>query len=141
MRRVYVASSWRNIYQPHVCEELKAWGHHIYDFRNPPNKAGFHWRDVEEDWQNWNMPKYRELLTSSEHAAHGYVADLRGLEWCDTCLLVLPCGRSAHIEAGYAKGRGKCLIIFIPEPIEPDLMYLMADSICLSMEEVLKELP
>lgn len=140
MHRVYVASSWRNVYQPSVVSDLLHAGHHVYDFRNPPGKAGFKWSDIELDWKSWDMGHYRELLTTHREAAHGFVADMRGLEWSDTCLLVLPCGRSAHLEAGYAKGRGKRLIIFIPEPIEPDLMYLMSDTICLSMAEVLEEL-
>lgn len=136
MRRIYVASSWRNEYQPTVVKDLRQWGHEAYDFRNPPFKTGFKWSDIEKDWQTWDRERYRELLTTSPIASHGYTADRRAMQWADTCLLVLPCGRSAHLEAGYFHGANKRLVIFIPEPIEPDLMYLMADYICLTMSEV-----
>ena len=64
---------------------------------------------------------------------------MRGMEWADTCVLVLPCGRSAHLEAGWFKGRGKRLIVLL-EDMEPELMALMADRLCLSIAEVLREL-
>jgi hypothetical protein len=140
MRRIYVASSWRNPYQPDMVSLLTLAGHQVYDFRNPPNKAGFHWREVEEGWQTWTMPQYRELLLTNRDAAFGFAADYRGMQWADTCVLVNPCGRSAHLEAGYFNGAGKRLIVYIPESIEPDLMYLMAQDICLTHEEVLEAL-
>jgi len=140
MSRIYVASSWRNEYQPSVVSQLIEHGHKVYDFRNPPGKAGFKWKDIEEDWMQWDLHRYRELLLNHPAAAHGYIADYRGMQWADTCVLVLPCGRSAHLEAGYFNGANKRLIIYIPEPIEPDLMYLMANYICLSMLEVIEVL-
>ena len=88
----------------------------------------------------WDLKRYKTLLTTTAEASHGFTADMRGLKWCDTCLLVLPCGRSAHLEAGWAAGAGKRLLIYLPEPIEPDLMYLLADTICLSMDEIKAEL-
>ncbi len=136
MSRIYVASSWRNQYQPAVVEDLRRVGHQCYDFRNPPWKAGFQWNDIEEGWQAWDMLRYRQLLTTTPDAAYGFLADYKAMQWADTCVLVLPCGRSAHLEAGYFNGANKRLIILIPEPIEPDLMYLMAQHICLNMSEV-----
>ena len=35
MARIYVASSWRNKYQPEVVAALRKAGHEVYDFRNP----------------------------------------------------------------------------------------------------------
>jgi hypothetical protein len=140
MRRIYVASSWRNKYQPEVVACVRSMDHQVYDFRNPPGKAGFQWKDIEDDWQNWTMDRYRTLLQTTPDAVFGFVADYRAMQWADTCLLVLPCGRSAHLEAGYFNGAKKQLVIYIPEPIEPDSMYLMANHICLSMDEVRKVL-
>lgn len=135
MSRIYVASSWRNQYQPTVVKALRERRHEVYDFRNPPDKAGFQWKDVEEGWQSWTMEQYRKLLLTHPDAARGFLADYRGMQWAEACLLVLPCGRSAHLEAGYFNGAGKRLVICIPEPVEPDLMYLMAQEICLSIPE------
>jgi hypothetical protein len=140
MARIYVASSWRNAYQPEVVNLLRDNQHQVYDFRNPPGKAGFKWNDIEEGWMQWDLKKYRHLLTTTPEAAHGFIADYRAMQWADTCVLVLPCGRSAHLEAGYFNGANKRLIIYIPESIEPDLMYLMANKIVLSKEELIAEL-
>jgi hypothetical protein len=140
MSRIYVASSWRNQYQPAVITDLRHAGHQCYDFRNPSNKAGFQWKDIEDGWQTWTMERYRELLLGTSDAGFGFAVDYRAMQWADTCVLVLPCGRSAHLEAGYFNGANKRLIILIPEPIEPDLMYLMAQHICLNMSEVLDAL-
>lgn len=38
MSRIYVASSWRNPYQPGIVDLLRMHGHKAYDFRNPPGK-------------------------------------------------------------------------------------------------------
>ena len=139
MSRIYVASSWRNLYQPAVLKLLTDNGHEVYDFRNPPNATGFSWKELDPNWTQWSMEQYRQMLLT-ERAVEGFGADMNGLRWCDTCLLVLPCGRSAHLEAGWAIGNGKRLIIYIPEHIEPDLMYLMADKICLYVQEILEAL-
>ncbi len=140
MRRIYVASSWRNNIQPEVVGRLRSEGHEVYDFKNPPNKAGFAWQQLDTEWENWTAREYREKLLSNPDAAAGYMADFRAMEWADTCVLVLPCGRSAHLEAGWFAGRGKRCIILTRDGEEPELMALMANAICVNMDEVLKEL-
>ena len=40
-----------------------------------------------------------------------FSADLDALKWADTCVLVLPCGRSAHTEAGWMAGAGKKVVV------------------------------
>ena len=40
---------------------------------------------------------------------------------------MLPCGRSAHTEAGWMAGAGKKVIAYIPEKEDPELMYKMFD--------------
>ena len=56
-------------------------------------------------------------------AERQFKADIDALNWADTCVLVLPCGRSAHTEAGWMAGAGKKVIAYIPEQVEPELMY------------------
>ncbi len=66
---------------------------------------------------------------SNPIALHGFKYDKEGLDWCDTCVLLLPCGKSAHLEAGYAIGQGKpTLVVLHPDRFEPELMYLLAGS-------------
>lgn len=40
MANIYVASIWRNLYYPEVMKRLRAEGHQVYDFRNPPHGLG-----------------------------------------------------------------------------------------------------
>jgi hypothetical protein len=57
------------------------------------------------------------------------------LKWCDTCVLVLPCGRSAHLEAGWAAGAGKFTVGLLADG-EPDLMWKMLDYLCWDLAAV-----
>lgn len=138
MARIYVASSWRNDLQPWIVELLRENGHEVYDFRNPPSGVpGFAWSEIDPHWKAWSAEDYRELLTTNPIAARGFMSDLRGMQWADTCVLVLPCGRSAHLEAGWFCGQGKRCIILTHDGEEPELMALLATDICVSAGEVL----
>lgn len=54
------------------------------------------------------------------------------------CLLVLPCGRSAHTEAGWMAGMGKRVIVYIPEMQEPELMYKLFDEVVDNLDDLVK---
>ncbi len=136
MAKIYVASSWRNPFYPDVVDALRKAGHDVYDFRNPPHGgSGFHWTDIDENAPNWTFDKYTEGL-GHPLAEKQFAADLEALEWADTCVLVLPCGRSAHTEAGWCKGMGKLTLVYIPEMQEPELMYKLFDGATDSLEEL-----
>lgn len=60
------------------------------------------------------------------------------MEWADTCVLVLPCGRSAHTEAGWFAGRGCKTIAYIPEMQEAELMYKLFSTVTGSLDELVK---
>ena len=129
MASIYVASSWRNPYYPEVVKRLKAEGHYVYDFRNPPHGGtGFHWTDVDENAPNWTFEEYEKGL-NHPLAECQFAADLEAMQQADTCVLVLPCGRSAHTEAGWMAGKGKRVIVYIPEMVEPGLMYKLFDDV------------
>lgn len=139
-RRIYVASSWRNKFQPGVVGMLRTVGHEVYDFRNPkPGNHGFHWSAIDPEWQAWEPEAYRGAL-ADDVASQGFANDFSAMQWADTGVLVLPSGRSAHLEAGYFNGAGKPLYILLIEPQEPELMYLMANEICLSLSELVESL-
>lgn len=133
--RIYVASSWRNTIQPSVVDALRTAGHDVYDFRNPPGGAGFGWEQIDADWQRWTPAQYRAAL---QHplAVDGYASDIGALRQCDACVLVLPSGRSASWEFGYAMGQGKAGAVLQLEHLEPELMYREA-AICATLDELL----
>ncbi len=134
---IYVASSWRNEYQPEVVARLRAEGFEVFDFRHPaPGDNGFHWSALDPYWQQWTPERFRAVLRSSTIAADGFNTDFAGMLQSDTFILVLPCGRSAHLEMGWAVGAGKRTIALLADG-EPELMYRMLDHLCISLEEVL----
>lgn len=70
-------------------------------------------------------------------AKGGFAADFNAMKWADTFVLVLPCGRSAHLETGWACGQGKQVLILTSDGEEPELMAKMADSICINLQQVI----
>lgn len=138
--KIYLASSWRNEFQPAVLAALRGAGHEVYDFRNPaPGDNGFAWSDIEPDWQAWSASAFRDSL-NHPLAVDGFGKDWGAMQWADACVLLLPSGRSAHIEAGYFVGAKKLLLILMLGKNEPELMYKMADARCLSVAEVIDRL-
>jgi len=132
--KIYLASSWRNIYYPHVLKYLRAEGFEVYDFRHPDGH--FSWSEIDPNWTDWTVSQYRRNL-NHDLATIGYNRDKAGMDGADTCILLLPCGRSAHTEAGFMKGQGKKVYALIPETIEPELMYKVFDKIFVNSYELI----
>ena len=138
--KIYVASSWRNAYYPEVVERLREAGFEVYDFRNPPVGGAFKWQFVDENYMEWTPEEYRHQLHTSPRAIQQLKNDVEAMESCDACVLVLPCGRSAHTEAGWFAGKGRKVVAYIPEKVEPELMYGLFTDICANLDEVVKVL-
>lgn len=137
--KLYVASSWRNeSMQQLAVGLLRDAGHHeVYDFIHPPggDHLGFSWSEVDPAWRLWTSDAYLEALDHPVAVA-GFESDFGAMEWADAGVLLLPCGRSAHLEAGYFVGAGKPLWIVLDEAefpapggSNPELMYRMASGI------------
>lgn len=140
MAKIYVASSWRNQYYPEVVRRLRPEGHEVYDFRNPPHGGnGFHWTDIDPNTPSWTFDQYAEGL-GHPLAERQFAADMEALEWADTCVLILPCGRSAHTEAGWMAGAGRKVVAYIPEMGEPELMYKLFDSVVGTLDDLVAAL-
>lgn len=137
--KIYVASSWRNSRYPYIVEALRDQGYDVYDFKNPePGNYGFNWSEVDPFWKNWSPDEFRKAL-NNPIAAGSFDRDMAALRECDVCVLVMPCGRSAHLEAGFAMGANKITIILLSDG-EPELMYKMTPFVCVNMGELLNVL-
>lgn len=129
--KIYLASSWRNEYQPEILALLRTYGFQVYDFRNPQTggppeshdyvvpKEGFSWKQTDPGWGRVTpdiIQRYKKML---EHpvAKQGFNADFRAMKWADTCVLLLPSGRSAHLEAGWMSGSGRRLVVYMPPAV------------------------
>lgn len=141
---IYVASSWRNPLQVAVVAALRSAGLEHYDFRHPQHgNDGFRWSDVygrPGDAAEWtDGVSADEMIQGLDHpsAVAGYDFDFNAMEKCDTCVLVLPCGRSAHLELGWFVGQGKRTAILLDDPCLPELMYKMVDYLAPSLFDLL----
>jgi len=124
-KRIYVASSWRNQMQGAIVILLRTAGFEVYDFKADD---GFGWSEIDPNWKNWTNEDYIKAL-DHPRALSGYARDFDAMKWADTFVLVQPCGRSAHLELGWACGSGKRTAILLGSEIEPELMAKMADLV------------
>lgn len=149
--KIYVASSWRNNQQPDVVRLLREAGHEVYDFKNPKEgDHGFHWSDVALERSESGYCTGAALKQALAHprAVEGFASDFGAMKWADACVLVLPCGRSAHLEAGWMAGAGKLVLVLTPshpsqslgQLIEPELMYGLLDGIYLNLDQLISGL-
>lgn len=131
--KFYVASSWKNIHLDAVFSELKRLGQEAYDFR----VEAFSWRDVyphcssDETWSAGALTAALEHPTSQA----GFERDMEALRAADVVLLVLPSGRSAHLEAGWAACAGKPVAVLAPNGCKPELMYSLTHGVFTRVEE------
>lgn len=137
--RIYVASSWRNQHSLNeVVAALRAEGHDVYDFRED---EAFDWADVDPGWTRENgvrEPAFIHQMLAHPVSQRGYKRDMDALLDCQALVLVMPCGRSAHLELGVAIGEAKLTVVYLSEPCEPELMWNAADSVARSLAEVVE---
>jgi deoxycytidylate deaminase len=136
--KIYVASSWRNEHQPLIVEKLRAASHDVYDFRDPKGdgkNSGFHWSNLDTGWKDWTAEQFREALDHPIAKRH-FHWDFQAMVEADALVMVMPCGRSAHLEAGWATAKKPTAILLLGADAEPELMYKQADLIATSLDEV-----
>ena len=132
--KLYLVGSLRNIEVPKVGEALRHAGHEVYDDWFSPGPQ------ADEFWQSYEIDRghtYREAL-EGRHADMVFNNDMRWLAWAEGAVLVLPAGRSAHLELGYMVGRGKpTFVYFASEPDRYDIMYRLATHCAFDLEELI----
>lgn len=126
--KIYLASSWRNTYQADVLAALREADFRVYDFKNPaPGNNGFSWKQCDPDLHTDLSVKRMRNVLAHPVAQAGFDYDFNAMKWADACVLLLPSGMSAHLEAGWFAGQGKPVVVCAPEIREPELMYKMFD--------------
>lgn len=115
-----------------IADALRSDGHQVFDFTDPVNRPeGLgHFVFNASDWAGKPLKEIDWLeFLQFEATRTAFNSDRGGLDWADTVVLILPCGRSAHMEAGYAVGKGKDLFIIGELPRgEFDVMHLFANG-------------
>jgi hypothetical protein len=122
-KTIYLVGSLRNPRVPEIAEELRAMGHKVFDdWYGAGDEADDKWQQYE----NGRKRNYRDAL-AGEAAQHIFKFDLRLITASDAVILVLPAGKSGHLEFGYARGIGKAAVILLDgEPERFDVMYNFA---------------
>jgi nucleoside 2-deoxyribosyltransferase len=122
-RKIYLASSWRNPVYPLTVLNLREDGHEVYDFR----ADGFRWDELHPAMPHLSVKGWLSVIRENKRAQDHFAQDWNALQEADTVVQVLPSGRSASWETGYALGAGKdtFLYIFPDERFEAELMVLM----------------
>lgn len=98
--KIYLASSWRNKHYETVLQVLRFQGYETYDFKHPEDQSlsGFSWENLHKDVKSWTCEDFKQNLHHPE-ATNAFEKDFRAMHEADYCVLLLPCGRSAHSEA------------------------------------------
>lgn len=135
--RIYLIGSLRNKDIPSLGNLLRAQGHEVFDewFGAGPH-ADDHWQEYETE----RGRNYPEALAG--YAANNiYQFDLRHIRTADIAILMLPAGKSGHLEFGYMMGQGKPGFIYFSEglPERWDVMYLFATAVCFSLDKLIEE--
>lgn len=140
--RIYVASSWRNEHFDGVVAALRADGHLVYDFKakgdgwgNGQQATAFAWEQLDANWRDWTPGEFIMALNTSI-AETGFQRDMQALRDADACVMVHPCGSSAALEAGWACGADKLLIVYLPGLREAELMLKMAHTVTDNLDTV-----
>lgn len=137
MKSVYVIGSLRNPNVPKFANALRKAGFDAFDsWYAPGPKADDFWRDYTIQ----RGLNYKEALQDWS-AKHVFEFDKFHLDRCDTAVLLMPGGKSAHLELGYIIGRGKPGFIFFDEtPKRYDVMAQFATDIFFTQKDLLKAL-
>jgi len=129
--KIYIATSWKmERTAKAVAQWLREAGHEVDCFCDPSSgRYVFHWTEFvgkEEDLKNYDAISF----LSDKRTQRAFNEDKGYIDWCDAVVMIHPCGKSAHLEAGYAKGSGKRLYMWGNFPKgEFDVMYGFADGI------------
>jgi nucleoside 2-deoxyribosyltransferase len=126
VKSVYVIGSLRNKKIPVFANALRKAGFDAFDswFSPGPNADDF-WRDYTKQ----RGLNYKEALQDWS-AKHVFEFDKYHLDRCDMAVLIMPGGKSAHLELGYVIGKGKPgFILFDKVPKRYDVMTLFSTDI------------
>jgi len=133
-KSLYIIGSLRNDNIPKVGEEIRSLGIDVFDdwFAAGP--------EADDFWKKYEQARgrtYREALEGYA-AKNVFAFDQHHLDRCDAVLLVLPAGRSGHMELAYSLGRNKPGYILIDDPERWDVMYRFATRVFMNKEEMIE---
>lgn len=124
---IYLIGSLRNDKVPNLANDLRTQGYDVFDDWHAPGP------ETDDFWMKYEKMRGRSYADAlnSPHAWNVFRFDKLHLDKADTVVLVMPAGKSGHLEFGYSIGMGKCGIVFFDgEPERWDVMYRFATGLC-----------
>ena len=135
---IYLIGSLRNPEIPAIGQKIREAGFEVFD----------QWHSAGPEADDYFKKYHVELGISYDQALKGYAAkhifefDKRHLDRADMAILVMPAGRSGHLELGYMAGKGKPTFVLLEEGNDRwDLMLQFTDGIFFSLEKLIEMLP
>jgi len=138
IKSLYVVGSLRNPNIPKVAQEIrdKTNVEVFDDWYAAGPEADDYWRTYELD----RGRTYEEALVGRA-ATNTFRYDKSNLDRCDACVLVLPAGKSGHLELGYFIGCGKPGYILLDAEYDRwDVMYRFATKVVRTTDQLISEL-
>lgn len=129
MKQIYLAGSFAHKgYVRNLAEKIRFYGHEVYCFCDE-NEVAFRLSEKirENDLHKTFTPQ--TALQNPQVRLIG-LENWTQLKEVDIVVVALPCGKSAHLEAGWAKGQGKKVYIYGAMSVgDFDAMYVMTDAV------------
>lgn len=133
---IYLIGSLRNPEVPKVANKLREAGFDVFDdwYAAGP--------EADDKWRDYEKGRGRSYLEALHGAAANNVFqfDRRHIDSSDAVILILPAGKSGHLELGYSLGRGKQGYILLDDPERWDVMYKFATKVSYNLEEIIGDL-
>ena len=134
---VYLIGSLRNPEINRLAAAIRELGFEVFDdWTAAGPTADDSWRDYEKQRGH----NYVQALQGYA-AKHVFALDKAHLDRADLVVMLMPAGKSGHLELGYSLGKGKPgFVLFDQEPERFDVMYQFATGIFLEEQKLLEAL-
>lgn len=140
--KVYLIGSLRNELVPKIAGELRA-GLPRAEIFDDWYAAG---PEADDYWKAYEKARGHDYPTAlaGYAAQHVFNFDRHHLDTSDAAILVLPAGRSGHLELGYMAGKGRRSYILLDgsysEEDRFDVMYNFADVVTDDLQVIIDDL-
>ncbi len=131
--RVHIIGSLRNDSIPDIAAVLRERGYEVVD---EWHSAG---PEADDYWQAYEDKRGRTYVEAlkGRQAENIFLFDMVHIDLADCVVLVMPAGKSSHLELGYAIGGGKLGIVLLDgTPDRYDVMPNLAASVCANLDDL-----
>ena len=137
MNKIYLIGSLRNEKVPILGNKIRELGFDVFDDWYGAGER------ADDSWQAYEKLRGRRFDDALKgHAAqHVFNFDKKHLDAADIAILLLPAGKSGHLELGYHLGQKKPgYIVMESEPERFDVMYNFCSGVFFNEESLFEAL-